>query len=264
MRRLTDVLYFILDFLFPWPQPQHSDDLTREREHAATAREAYERIIENLPSDCEQLREYLSSCKDLLAAENERRQGVDARLTSIVGLSTIAGTIVLGSMLAQPPSLRHGLLGWLLAIGPLYLAVQVCSAILAAVLGLGRRGYLAMTPTDILPEKDEGPTAQLRRQITNCIHILDDDRIQNSAKVTQMAVAHRAMLNFLGGLLVLAMLGAWHTITANPRDELVERLRQDHVLWELVRGPQGPKGDAGIQGPPGTPCVSSPPASKHQ
>jgi hypothetical protein len=263
MRRLTDVVWVIVDLVFPCPQPRHPDEITRECKHAAAAQEVYERIIAGLPSNHDRLREYLSSCESLLATEHERRHGVDARLTTIIGLSSIAGSIVFGSMLAQPPSLRHGLQGWLLALGPLYLTLQVCSAILAAVLGLGRRGYRAIIPTDVLPERNEAPAVQLRRQITNCLHILDDDRIKNNAKVTQMAVAHRAMMNFLGGLLVLATLGTWHTITATPRDEIVERLRHDHALQELLRGPQGPQGNPGLQGPPGTPCVNNPTPLKH-
>jgi hypothetical protein len=263
MRRLTDFVWVIVDLVFPCPQPRHRDDIIREREHTAAAQGGYEQIITGLPSNDEHLREYLSSCQGLLATEHERRQGVDARLTTIVGLSSIAGTIVLGSMLAQPPSLRYGLPGWVLALGPLYLTLQACSAILAAVLGLGRRGYRAITPTDVLPEQNEAPGVQLRRQITNCLHVLDDDRINNNEKVTHMAVAHRAMLNFLGGLLGLAILGTWHTITASPRDELMERLHQDHTLRELLRGPQGPQGNPGLQGQPGTPCVNNPPRSKH-
>lgn len=266
MRRLTvpDTVWIIIDLVFPCPQPREPDVIHEELERQAAQREESERRITGLPEDDEQLRGYLSSCKNLLATEDERRQGVDARLTTIVGLSSIAGTIVLGSMFGQPSSLRNGLQGWLLAFGLFYLTLQVCSAILAAILGLGRRGYHTIMPADVLPVQGEAPAVQLRRQIANCLDILDDGRSKNNEKVTQMAVAHRAMLNFLAGLLALAILGTLHTITASPSDDLVERLRQDKTLQELLRGSQGTPGSPGPQGPAGTPCVKDPPPSRQR
>lgn len=260
MQRLIqiDAVWIIIDCIFPCPQPRAPEDSAREREHTSAAQAVYEKMVVDLPSDREQLSEHLLSCKRLLEIEDARRQGVEARLTTIFGLSSIAGTIVLGSILAQPMSLRHGFERLFLAVGLLYLAMQMCSAILAAVLGLRRREYRVIMPVDILPSQSETLAVHLRRQIINSLHILDDDRAINNAKVTQMAVAHRAMLNFLGGLLVLAALGAVHLKVSSQQDAFVDRLWQDHKLQDLLRGPQGPQGTPGIQGPPGAPCTSQP------
>jgi hypothetical protein len=254
MRRLTDIGWVVIDRIFPSVQPRDPDDIARECERRAAERDRSERIIRGLPSDRGDLREYLSSCKELLAGERERRQGVEARLTTILGFVSVASTIVFGSMLVRPQSARSGLQGWALALVLVllfYLTLQVYCAIRAAVCGLGRRGYGAFTSADVLPTENEAPEVHLRRQITNCLKILDDDRVRNNEKVTQMAVAHEAMKNFLGGLLVLAIVGTWRSLAASPHDDLVERLRQDHALQEVLRGPQGFQGVPGPQGPPG-------------
>jgi hypothetical protein len=62
--------------------------------------------------------------------------------------------------------------------------------------------------------------------------------------------------------LLLAVFGIVQAVTIEPPDELVQRLREDHELRELLRGPTGnpgPRGEAGPSGPPGMPCTTSPP-----
>ena len=259
--RLTDEFWRISDCIFPSPQPRSHAEIVSDRQRTAAAQANLDANIADLPGKPEQLGVYLASCKELLAEEDGRRQSVDARLTTIVGLSSIAGTIVFGSMLTQPQAFRsaHGIARWLLAFGPLYLTLQVCSAILAAVVGLLKpRGYLTSTPTDILPTRDEAPGVHLRRRVTSCLHMLADTHDRNNDKVTQMAVAHRAMKNFLVGLLILGALGTWRTLTTAPNDDLLDRLKKDQAVRELLRGPQGPVGSPGPKGDPGTP--RTPPA----
>jgi hypothetical protein len=69
-----------------------------------------------------------------------------------------------------------------------------------------------------------------------------------------MAVAHRAMKNFLVALILFAAVGTVAAIRAKPPDDaLIEALRKDHELNEMLRGPQGIKGDQGPAGPKGDP-----------
>jgi hypothetical protein len=255
MPRVADSLWALIDLVFPSPQPRTREDIMAEENSRATQTLGHERIVAGLSGKSDQLLSHLVSCKDLLTTEDQRRQGVETRLTTIIGLSSIAGTIVLGTMIA--PRAPQGPLGRLLALGLFYLVLQVCSAILAAVQGLSRRGYLIRLASDILPLANEAPAVHLRRQIRDSLAVLDDDRTLNNRKVTMMAVAHRAMMNFLVGLLVLAVLGTVHALSMKPTDDLVERLRQDHALQDLLRGPVG---SPGPQGPPGTPCTTTPPA----
>jgi hypothetical protein len=118
-------LWLVIDCIFPLEQPLSKEDREAEVERtAATERENQERL-KAIPDD--RLDSSLVSCKSLLASEDARRQSVDSRLTAILGLSSIAGTIVFGSMLAQSSRLSsgQGSLQWLLAVGSLYLTLQV-------------------------------------------------------------------------------------------------------------------------------------------
>jgi hypothetical protein len=108
--------------------------------------------------------------------------------------------------------------------------------ILASVRGLERRPYIAQNPSGILPLPNEVRPVYLRRQIRMCAARLADDRIQNNEKVNQMALAHCATKNFLGGLVALAVLGTCFAMTVkNPSEDLIQTLRKNHDLYELHR-----------------------------
>jgi hypothetical protein len=67
-----------------------------------------------------------------------------------------------------------------------------------------------------------------------------------------MAAAHRAMLQFLCGLLLFALIGTFYAMIAPaPHDDLMETLKRNHELQELLRGLAGPPSAAG---PKGDPC----------
>jgi hypothetical protein len=120
--------------------------------------------------------------------------------------------------------------------------MQLCIAILAAVRGLSRKSYLATTATDVLPHGGETRPDFLRRRINGCFTLLWDHQDINNQKVTRMAVAHRAMNNFLCGLILIGVLGAGYAAFARYEDPLIERVKKDRELQELLRGPQGPQG----------------------
>jgi hypothetical protein len=137
-----------------------------------------------------------------------------------------------------------------MAIGPLYLVLQICRAVQASLCGLERRGYLAARASDVLPSSHETHPLWLRRQINLHTRRLGDVRSSSKKKVDQMALAQRAMRNFVGGLTLLAVIGTGFAFIArNPNDGLIQTLRKNYALYEMLRGPQGPKGDPGLPGP---------------
>ena len=221
-----------------------------DSERRAAQQKCWEERTAALPAKEETLVQYLAACKTALGDENQRQQSVDARLTTIIGLSSIAGTIVFGTMLTNIPRAPSAL-SWLMLLSLGYLILQLVSAISAGIRGLERRAYDAMPFVDLLPTGKEAPAYYCRRRIEQFFAVLVQNQDQNNAKVTQMAVAHRATKNFVGGLVIFAMLASIHYVVERPSDELVNRLKTDHVLRELVRGPQGQPGPAGPQGPPG-------------
>jgi hypothetical protein len=90
--------------------------------------------------------------------------------------------------------------------------------------------------------------------MATCIEALTYNQEENNHKVTQMAVAHRALKNFLWGLLALALLASYYSVTVPAHDDRVERIKANQELLDLLRGPQGV---------PGLPCVGTtqPPAA---
>jgi hypothetical protein len=203
----------------------------------------------------------LGECAKLLEEEDARRQSVDVRLTSIVGLCSVAGTIVFGGILAQAAGALRFQETWMryvMALGAFYLAAQLCSAILAAIRGLSRRNYQVDTVKSILPSPDDDRPTHLLRRIGACFELLSEHRTNTNDKVTQMAVAHRAMKNFLWFLLAIALLGAGYSATVSHKGVLIETIKNNRELQDLLRGPQGPPG---TPGPRSSPCNNPAPPS---
>ena len=254
---LTQAWWFLNDRLYPRLQPLSQEETERQKALTEAEMAACTQRVAALGENETTLAAYLTECTRLLNDEADVRRGIDGRLTSIVGLSSIAGTIVFGSVLAEAAgklSAEALPIRLILALGAFYLTLQICCAILASVRGLERRDYSTETLSGILPSPDELQPAYFRRQITGCAERLEDDRRQRKAKVEQMALAHCATKNFVGGLILLALLATCFALTAKNQDEdLIHTLKQDRALYDVLRGPQGPKGEPGPQGPSAKP-----------
>lgn len=178
-----------------------------------------QRSVEQLGSDEEQLKQYATEVDKLLEREQSRKQSVEGRLTSIIGLTSIAATIVLSGLvslaagtLPAPPKPTT----LLFAIGSLYLVLQLFVALFAAVNGLSRAVHLEDTAADLFEAQKSAPGVRLRREIARKLGQVRDYRRNGDAKVDQMAVAHRAVKNFLVALLLLAFAAAWVAVTRDP------------------------------------------------
>jgi hypothetical protein len=251
------------NFIFPLEETlskaEADVEIAKENEEKALCEER----ASHLAGDKDALADHLGECVQALEAEKTRRASVEGRLTTIMGLASIAGTIVFGSILAQATGSVHPQrtsLRWLMAIGCAYLTAQIASAILAAVQGLSRRGYLSEKASEILPLKDEADLVYFRRRVASVLRIVLDHQNHTNKKVTQMAVAHQAMKNFVWGLLAVALCGTFYGITARPTDDVVEAFKKNHDLVKIIQGPQGlagvpgPRGEPGPVGPKGEPC----------
>jgi hypothetical protein len=261
------VKWFLIDRIFPLSKPFTEQEARREQEFAENEQKESDVRVAALPDDAALVSAYLAQCTALLDEEDDRRRGVEGRLTSILGLSSIAGTIVFGGILAQ----ASGTVGSqtitfrvVMALGALYLALQICSAIFAAIRGLERRGYQTATISGIVLLPAVAHLYHLRGQITDCANRLADHRAQNNRKVDEMANAHCAMKNFVGGLILLALFGTYYAIRAKPTNNVIQTLKTNHELNELLRGPQGPKGDRGPAGPAAMPAIKPPSSQPHQ
>jgi hypothetical protein len=231
-----EAFWILRDFVFPLAEPLSREDEERSSTRLKDEQTEWEDRASALKVEELSLERYVAACKAAIEDERKRQQSVEARLTAVLGFSSIAGTIVFGTMLTNMHR-APGLLDWLILILLAYLTLQVASALLASVRGLERRSYLTMDAWEILPRRDEARTDHLRRAVQQSLPILAQNREENNAKVTQMAVAHRAIANLIGGILVLAILGAFRLAMGGP-DEWFDRLRSDPNLRELIRGPK--------------------------
>ena len=255
--RLKDFWWCFADCIYPRLRPLSKEDEDRESERANEEQEEAEARIKTLPDDDNFRTQYLSGWAKLLYEAEEARRSVEARLTSTIGLSSIAGTIVFGAIIGLASGTLHVDAFWhrlVLSIGALYLVVQICCAILASIRGLERKNYASAQASDILPSLNETQKDYTRRQIALYTRRLTDMRSNTKEKVSQMALAHRAMKNFIVGLSLIAVIGTGLALAArNPDQGLIQALRKNYALVEMLRGPQGPRGAPGPKGDPGPP-----------
>lgn len=223
----------LVDFIFPRLEGEYlrkSERASRLSDHNEEAKFR----VEKLPSDETRLKEYLESVDKLIDKEQSRRTSVDARLMSIVGLTSIAATVVLTALFAMAAGtmpLPQGAAKWILVIGCFYLALQLYAALLAAVNGLSRASYVSETALDFLPEYKVSPSFLLRDRICNKLYLLDQHQWVNNGKVSLMAVAHRAMKNFLAMLVMLAFAAS---VMALNRESPKESASCSDVLSKLL------------------------------
>lgn len=253
------IIWWLIDCIFPTAEPLSPQDKRAIDDRRSEAQTDWENRVAALQADEASLPRYLDLCKAALDDERHRHESINSRLTTIIGFSSIAATIAFGTILTGLPQ-KLGVLSWLIFLLLGYLTLQLGSAIRAGICGLDRRGYDAFPLTDLLPTGGEAQTFYVRRQIQQYHAIFVQHQDQNNAKLTQMAVAYRAIKNFVVGLLVFAILAGTYRFVTPPSDDLVNRLKTDHTLREMLRGPQGQAGQAGPSGavgPMGPPCAAT-------
>jgi hypothetical protein len=250
-----------------WPSaPAKPAELEREKaERGARLAENLAPLAALAARPVNEISEALAFMESLLAAEEDRKKSVDARLASITGLASIATAVTFGFFATVfEKGVVPSLWGNLVAIGLVaYSVLQLLCAAIASVRGLGRKNYSGPKPLTGLPQPGETHQALLVRRIDSAVRSLDKNDHANNGKVTLMAIAHRALLNFLAGVLLSLVLIAGFAFTASspsPDERVAKRLAADPRFVESVRGgtgergpggPPGPQGPQGERGPPG-------------
>ena len=141
---------------------------------------------------------------------------------------------------------------WLILLSAWYMILQLACAIYAAVRGLERRDYNAMSIAELLPSAGESSTHHCRRQIEQFFAILAQHQDQNNAKVTQMAVAHCAVKNFVGGLVVFALLVSVQHLITPLSEGKSDSPETNHTGSGPVGSRKGQAMTPTATGPPGT------------
>lgn len=249
LRRILGSSWF--DYIVPWAKPStitESEEVSNKNKFKLS--ELENRIKH---ANLNELKAGLARLTTLMEIEVERRRSVDTRLSTIVGLASIAATIAMGFFVAQaagtvnfPETLGRTLLN---SIG-FYLILQLCVAIYWAVSGQSRHGYEIDTVEDILRQPFETEEAEIRERIISWVKQLQYNERSVNNKVTAMAVAHQAAKNFALGLLVFSAF-AMLMPQKKVEDQISEALKSNVHLREILQGPPGPAGPRGEIGPVG-------------
>jgi len=199
-----------------------------------------------------------------LSVRNYSIWSVERRLTGFLTVSSIgaaAGIIgivqqVIGGHISRP-NFVDNLFSLSLFVLTLYIFAQLSCSSLAAIRGLERRAYSEPLAEGLLPYPGDTTVTLAQRQMRTYLKCAQDHDAKNSAKVEQMAVLHIAMKNLVLAvwLLSVLMLARFAFMTnSSPEADLLNTLKRNSQLVELIRGPKGEvghRGSVGPQGPPG-------------
>lgn len=260
----------LLDVFWPTLEQWSPERVRLEEERAGERLQADLARVRALASrEEEELETYAEEVGRAYEAERERGQSVESRLTSILGLASVAASAVLGLLtfhLGRSTN-SHPTFGNVVAfLLTLYIVLQVLRAVLAAVTGLSRRSYRKLVLEERLPDTEEDRKTHLIRLMeTEVKRTHQMDEVVN-AKVDQMALAHDSLRNFLWGVAVLAVFLTSRGLlpgTEEPVERRVLRaLRADPEMIELLRGHRGAPGPPGPSGPPGPRGNAGPPSPR--
>jgi hypothetical protein len=263
------------DFILPWWMPLTAAEMDAEK---VKRQEQIDQATKRITSkNKDELKTVLGDLDVLTDADDERRKSVDTRLSTIVGLTSIAATLVTGLIVAQAAgtlSLSNTWSRGLIALLALYLVIQLCDAIGWAIKGQSRAKYREDSIDSVIRDTICSEENWLRKRIVEKVEQMLDNKAQIDTKVTMMAVAHRATANFVGGLIVLSLVGLAASLQPKLEKPMLEALRKDVAIRLLLQGPPGPPGPKGDMGPrgavgptgkseaPATPCACSLSSSK--
>jgi hypothetical protein len=124
-------------------------------------------------------------------------------------------------MAAGTMPLHQSVAKWTLVPGCFYLTLQLYAALYAAIKGLSRAPYIYETAVDLLPSAQLAGSDFLRHRISQKLEMLEQHQDVNNEKVGQMAVAHRAVINFLFALVILAAVASLMALNREPPKDSV-------------------------------------------
>jgi hypothetical protein len=198
------------DYLWPSLEPLSAEEAGDEAHRLKQRKDRDLARVDEQGSDPERLSSSLARCKALFEAEHERRKGVDARLTTVVALTTaLAAVVSLVPSRLEWKGADHVPMHWVLlalaSVFTLYAVVQLLCGLLAAVRGLQRKAYAEPRVVDVLKPGGMDDAAFIRSCMQMYVECLHEHQELNNEKVSQMAVAHQALKNFLRAALALVV-----------------------------------------------------------
>lgn len=156
----------------------------------------------------------LADASELLSARlgqvDERVRNVDSKLVALLTLTSVLSTVVAASLAAATTLGNVGedakLLAWIAVALVFYANLQILLSLRSTVGGLKGRSFKELTPNDFVPG-DEENTEEYRIRLLNLqVHNMCWNEWVVDQKVSDMAVAHRALRNALTAVFLLVLL----------------------------------------------------------
>lgn len=216
--------------------------------------------------EVKKIEEVLAKYEDLHREEEARKSSTEARLTTVLGMSSIVSAITFGFVSTAFEKLRTATPGWIgltASVVFLYAAIQLVISIWHAVHGLQVCKISELAGSELLWRPAETEQTYLLRRVRYYSQVVDDHDRVNGGKTRRLKLAHHAVLNFLRAVLVLIIplaWAGWSQGVGESKTWLGKQLRSDPELVEMLRGPRGDHGDlgpTGSVGPPGPPGATA-------
>jgi len=183
--------------------------------------------------------------------ETDRLSSVEARLSSVLGLTSITASLLVGGTFALVNGGLSDSSLWVRLVAAaalLYLNLQIVCSTIATIRGLRRKTWNSLAIEDLVPAPDVKEDELSRRLATQSCERLTLTEANVNYKVTQMTIAHTAIRNFAAGSALIAALGFTAVVLQRPGSATAKAIRNDTEIQKLLRGPQGPPGPAGPKG----------------
>jgi len=145
-------------------------------------------------------------------AETDRIRTVETKLLGVSSLAPVAMAIIVASLTALTTrNLQAFTRVSVFVVGVVggYVSLQFLRAIQAAIAGLSRRSFFAISLKDLYPLANETKEDYLTRNCLELADVIRCNRAEIDAKVTCLALAHTAIRNAVFGLLFLVLVIVW-------------------------------------------------------
>lgn len=208
LRQVTRRCWY--DYLWPSLEPPTAEEAGEDVHRLKLRKDRDLARIDEQGTDPGRLGSSLAKCLALFEAEHERQKSVDARLTTIVALTAaLAGVSGLALNGFKWDGADHAEVYWALvalaSVFTLYAVVQLLCGLLAAVRGLQRKAYPQPEVVDVLKPAIMDDTTFMRSCMKVYVECFHEHQQLNNEKMSQMAVAHQALKNFLVAVLALVV-----------------------------------------------------------
>lgn len=150
--------------------------------------------------------EVRSRLEAAVEADVDRMKSIDAKLMAVCSVAPICATLlvaIVSFLTTQRPGTftPSSVLGVVALVS--FIIIQFIRALLAAIQGLQRRGFLVPTSSSLWAQIDgESVDAYTLRACNDLADRLHVNRETTNEKVSYMALAHRAYLNAVVGMLL--------------------------------------------------------------